>query len=157
MQSPVSSKNTTQQDNAGHIPKALWEQLPPHAKVQFQMVNAIVNNRLVALQPTQMIMLTMLSLVPYLCTPLALHHMPMETALLVENLLLYLSLYYHLHAVLLVTLALQMLPVVMYHSLQWKLYNVAMAHMTKLCLQVVSYPIGSLIDGGANVRRFGQC
>ena len=24
--------NTAQQDNAGHIPKALWEQLPPHAK-----------------------------------------------------------------------------------------------------------------------------
>ena len=24
--------NNTQQDNAGYIPKALWDQLPPHAK-----------------------------------------------------------------------------------------------------------------------------
>ena len=32
--------NTAQQDNAGHIPKATWEQLPPHAK-SFQMHNVI--------------------------------------------------------------------------------------------------------------------
>ena len=24
--------NTAQQDNSGHIPKALWDKLPPHAK-----------------------------------------------------------------------------------------------------------------------------
>ena len=65
--------NTAQQNNAGSIPKALWDQLPHMRKVLFAMHNAITSNKLTALQPNQMIIWIILPPTPYLCMPLIMY------------------------------------------------------------------------------------
>ena len=69
--------NTTQQDNAGHIPKALLDQLPPHAK------SAISNSQCHTKHQANSSAVhsnehTDHSVTTYASN--AVHHMPMETA-----------------------------------------------------------------------------